>query len=527
MKLNANQKLKNKNRINIGIGLLTLFCIYLTSYYNYLLFHSIAELFSITIAFSIFIIGWNSRKYMDNSYFLMIGIAYLFIGLIDLIHTLGYSGMGIFLGYKTNLPTQLWIAARYLEAISLLVAILLINKKKFGYNYIFLIYLVIFILIMMTIFYWKIFPTCFIEGVGLTLFKKYSEYLIDVILFINIILIIRSRIKFEKKSYYYIIISNISTICAEMAFTLYISAYGFSNLVGHLFKIISFYYLYKAIIKTGLKDPYNLIFRDLKLREAELLKYHEQLEDLVEERTIKLKKSEKKYHEAYNRVELYKDLFAHDINNILQGVMSGMQTCEIELYNPDGVKDNIKVIKNEVIRGKNLVSSIRKLSQLEESEIPLNRIEIYSILIYSIDLINKIYQDKEVKININSISKEIYIQSNELIRDVFENILINALKHNKSLIPEINIRISKEQKKGIKHLKIEFQDNGIGIKDTRKEKIFQRSYGKNKYIHGMGLGLSLVKKIIDKYKGEIWVEDRVTGDYSKGTNFIVLIPEVE
>jgi len=42
----------------------------------------------------------------------------------------------------------------------------------------------------------------------------------------------------------------------------------------------------------------------------------------------------------------------------------------------------------------------------------------------------------------------------------------------------------------------------------------------------MGLGLSLVKKIIEKYHGKIWVEDRVKGAQSKGSNFIVLIPEV-
>jgi len=517
---------KIKNSINIGIGLIALFIIYLTSVYSYLLFHTIAELFSITIAFSIFIIGWNSRKYMDNSYFLFLGIAYLFIGLIDLIHTLGYTGMGVFLGYETNLPAQLWIAARYLEAISLLVAILLINKK-FGYKYLFLLYSIIFTLIIMAIFYWKIFPTCFIEGEGLTLFKIYSEYLIDLILFINIILIIRSRIKFEKLIYYYIIISIISTICAEMAFTLYISAYGFSNLVGHLFKIISFYYIYKAIIKTGLKDPYNLIFRDLKLREAELLRYHTQLENLVEVRTIKLKKSEEKYREAYNRAEFYKDLFAHDINNILQIVMSGMQACQIELDNPDEIKENIKVIKAQVIRGANLVSNIRKLSQLEESEIPLNRTEIFNILKHSIDYIRRTFQDKEVKINIDSISKKLYIRSNELIRDVFENILINAIKHNKSSNPEINVRISKEQIESISYLKMEFQDNGVGIKDTRKVKIFQRGYGKNNSVYGMGLGLSLVKKIIENYNGEIWIEDRVTGDHSKGSNIVLLIPEVE
>lgn len=43
----------------------------------------------------------------------------------------------------------------------------------------------------------------------------------------------------------------------------------------------------------------------------------------------------------------------------------------------------------------------------------------------------------------------------------------------------------------------------------------------------MGLGLALVKKIIDNYNGKIWVEDRVKGDHSKGNNFVLLIPEVD
>ena len=73
---------------------------------------------------------------------------------------------------------------------------------------------------------------------------------------------------------------------------------------------------------------------------------------------------------------------------------------------------------------------------------------------------------------------------------------------------------------------MEFIDNGVGIEDSRKKIVFQRGYGDEKSIHGMGLGLSLVQKIIDNYNGKIWVEDRVNGDYTKGSNFVILIPEV-
>ena len=82
----------------IFFGILILTGIFLTSLYNFLLFHSLAELFSIVIAFGIFIVVWNSRRFLDNNYLLFLGIAYLFVGAIDAVHTLAYKGMGVFRG---------------------------------------------------------------------------------------------------------------------------------------------------------------------------------------------------------------------------------------------------------------------------------------------------------------------------------------------------------------------------------------------------------------------------------------------
>src|SRR4030067_2623723 len=88
-----------------------LFGLYLTSLYSYLLFHSLAEMFSISIACAIFMIAWNSRRFLDHHYLLFIGIAYLFVGGLDLLHTLSYKGMGVFPGTDANLTPQLWIGA--------------------------------------------------------------------------------------------------------------------------------------------------------------------------------------------------------------------------------------------------------------------------------------------------------------------------------------------------------------------------------------------------------------------------------
>jgi len=267
--------------VTIIFGILILFGLYLTPLYNYLLFHSIAELFIIVVACGIFIVAWNSRRFLGNNYLLFIGIAYLFIAVLELIHTLGYTGMGIFKGYGTNLPAQLWIAARYMESLSLLIAPLCFGRR-IRLNIVFITFASATCLILLSIFLWNIFPLCFVEGFGLTPFKKISEYIISLILLGAIALLYQKRKEFEVGVYRLLVASIVLSIAAELAFTFYIHAYGFSNLIGHYFKIISFYLIYKAIIETGLTRPYDLLFRNLKQGEEALRNEKDFTESLVD-----------------------------------------------------------------------------------------------------------------------------------------------------------------------------------------------------------------------------------------------------
>ena len=98
------------------------------------------------------------------------------------------------------------------------------------------------------------------------------------------------------------------------------------------------------------------------------------------------------------------------------------------------------------------------------------------------------------------------------------------MKYNDNPIIEIQIRISKDKEIGKSFLKIEFLDNGIGIPDNRKERILSNVSEGKKRVKGMGIGLYTVNKIIKNYQGKILVEDRINGDPSKGSNFIILIP---
>jgi len=257
----------NKKLLN-NILLLIILCSFSieAAWHNYLLFHSSVELFSIFVAFGIFVTAWNSLEKIDNNYLVVLGIAYLFIGILDLLHTFSYKGMGIFPTYGANLPTELWIASRYMESITLFAAPFFIGRSL-RVPLVLCFYCGATLLIILAIFTWNIFPDCYIEGIGLTGFKKSSEYIISAIVVAAIISLLNKKKTFEPYVIRLMLLSLVFTIISELAFTFYVDVYGFSNLVGHLFKLFSFYCIYRALIRTGLKEPYNLLYRNLKRSE--------------------------------------------------------------------------------------------------------------------------------------------------------------------------------------------------------------------------------------------------------------------
>ena len=262
-------------------GILIMAGLYLISVYSYLLFHSLVEVFGIVVAFTIFLLAWHSRRFIDNNYFIIVGIAFLFISFMTLLHTLAYKGMGVFVGYDANLPTQLWIATRYLEAITFFIAPLLLGRKL-KYNFVFIGYTVVTSILLASIFYLNIFPDCFVEGVGLTAFKKISEYIISLLLLFSLYLLFQKRNNFDTEVLHLLSAAIIVSVFAELAFTFYISVYGFSNLVGHFLRFISFYLFYKAIIEKALTKPYDILFRSLKQNENALRETRDYLEKLID-----------------------------------------------------------------------------------------------------------------------------------------------------------------------------------------------------------------------------------------------------
>ncbi len=282
--------------------------------------------------------------------------------------------------------------------------------------------------------------------------------------------------------------------------------------LGYTPFLLLFLILFREDVKQYMKKPFDVRYIIMPPRQK-------LLEDL--------KKSEERYFEAHDRANFYRDLLLHDMSNIIQNIsfsieLHGQLRKEGKELSLEKLDELHEIIRNQINAAKILVSNIKKLFSLENEMIALSRINLLEYLDQAIQFVRQSFQGKELNIQVHSFKENIEVRANEFLIDVIQNILTNAIKYNDSDIPQVIINISEFNSDLIK---MEFIDNGIGISDELKEKIFLKGYQKLKGEKGMGLGLSLVYKIIDFYKGKIWVENRVNEDSAKGSNFVLLIPK--
>ncbi|MDH3237768.1 MAG: hypothetical protein OEM47_04445, partial [Deltaproteobacteria bacterium] len=82
-----------KEWVGVLLGILVLPILYATYRYNHTLSHEIAEIFSVIVAFAIFMFIWNARRFLENRYYLFLGVSFLFVGTLDFLHAMSYEGL--------------------------------------------------------------------------------------------------------------------------------------------------------------------------------------------------------------------------------------------------------------------------------------------------------------------------------------------------------------------------------------------------------------------------------------------------
>lgn len=247
--------------------------------------HDVAETFSVVVSIGTFMLTWNARRFIDNHYFVFLGIAYLFVGILDLVHAHAFEAA--FRGDGPNRLAQLWFAARYVQSAALLLAPLFVERKV-RTGPVFAGFAGAAAILLASIFA-GVFPDCYVRGVGLTAFKAASDYAVSGFQAAAIAALWRVRSRFDRDIVRLLILSILFSILAEMVSEVYTDAFVYNNLVGHCFKVVSFYLMYKALIETGLVRPYAVLFRNLKRREEEVGAARDELEARVAQRTAELR----------------------------------------------------------------------------------------------------------------------------------------------------------------------------------------------------------------------------------------------
>jgi signal transduction histidine kinase len=473
----------------IGFGLLLLVALYLTSLYSYLLFHTVVELFTIIVAGGIFVIAWNARSYINNNYLVFIAVASVFVALLDLLHALAYEAMGVFPGSTANLATQLWIAGRYLEAVSWLLAPVFLHRK-FRSGLLLGAYGIVTGLVLLSIFYWRIFPAAYMEGSGLTQFKKISEYAISLMFLVAIGLLMRSRCEFDPAVERLVLLSLLFTISSEIAFTSYVSVYGPANLIGHLLRWVAYYLLYKAIIETGLVKPYSILLRDLK-----------RTDDALRQRAIDL--------QARNdELDAYAHTVAHDLKNPLAVVVAASDVIsEIASLSRKEMREYLGQIKATAFEMNGIVDNLLLLSEVRKVEAPLEAVDMGEV----VSRVQRRLRSLTAKYGGHVSAAESWppaLGYAPWVEEVWANYISNALKYGGES-PRIRLGFD-----AAPHGMICFwtRDHGPGISPDAASRLFvpfRQLSSKAKGSHG--LGLSIVLRIVEKLGGQVGVEQAEGG----------------
>ncbi len=177
---------------------------------------------------------------------------------------------------------QFWVATRFLESVTFVIGFKFIKSKtRLNAEIIFLTYFLISLAVFLCIMVWRIFPVCYIDGIGQTQFKIYAEYAIIAVLLLAGYLLIENRKHFSLAVYRLLFASLIFTIISEFCFTLYVSNYSTANELGHYAKLISFFLIYKANVETGFLKPTTAIFKNLKEDEVKYRTLAENMPGLI------------------------------------------------------------------------------------------------------------------------------------------------------------------------------------------------------------------------------------------------------
>jgi light-regulated signal transduction histidine kinase (bacteriophytochrome) len=216
----------------------------------------------------------------------------------------------------------------------------------------------------------------------------------------------------------------------------------------------------------------------------------------------------------------FANIASHDLQEPLRKINSYAE--RIKESSGDIIDDRCKDYSNKLLssteRMSQFIEDLLKYSRVTTTFEPFQPINLNEIIKLVLSDLEVTILNKQAKVNIDKLPK-IEADSSQMYQ-LFLNLIANGLKFNKTPPPVIDITCQKENDI---YWEIRVKDNGIGLDNGMKDKIFEpffRVHGKNEY-KGTGTGLAICKKLIERHQGTI----SANGEPEKGTTFIIRLPE--
>jgi signal transduction histidine kinase len=475
--------------LEVALVLAALALLYLSSLSSYLLFHSLAEAAFIAVGVAIFVMAWHLRRFSDDGFATVIGTGLVFVSALQLLHALAYKGMGVFPEAGADLPTQLWIACRYLTAATFVAAPFFLRRRP-STGLLLGVYAAVTAALLAAIFWWKVFPVCYLEGVGLTAFKKDSEYVIAALFVAAAGLVIWRGRDLGAAPRRILAAAMLVSAAAEILFTLYIGVYTWPNLVGHLLMFVSVYLLYRGVVLSGMARTYASLV-------DELAALSHQLERRVDERTAELTK-------VVAELETVSYSVSHELRSPLRAI-DGF--CYLALEDGRDVLDARTLDGLERARAAaqhmgHLIDDLLDVMKVGRSQPEPEAVDL-SALADSVALtLAEDEPGRDVRISVES--GLVAHADLTLTRVALHNLLGNAWKFTRREHPA-EIAVGAEDRGGRRVFFV--RDNGIGIDEQLADDVFEpfHRHVRAEEFEGTGVGLALVQRIVRLHGGDAWI----------------------
>jgi diguanylate cyclase (GGDEF)-like protein/PAS domain S-box-containing protein len=245
--------------------------------------HSLAETFSIVVSMLIFGVAWNAYGRDRPGNITVMGCGFLAVGLIDFAHMLSYEGMPDFVTPAgPEKAINFWLAARLLSALTLLIVSLrpwrpLVTKNT-RYTLLLGSLGITALVYWIGLFHSELLPRSFIQGQGLTSFKVGTEYLVSAVLLVPALRFYRMASLRQFDGAIWLFAASVITILSELSFTLYANVTDLFNLLGHVYKVVAFVCIYRAVFVATVREP----FQRLRVARDELSSSKNLLQTIVD-----------------------------------------------------------------------------------------------------------------------------------------------------------------------------------------------------------------------------------------------------